>query len=92
MNAARCKPRVTLAAVDGVRLAGAGLAVRKDAHVVAVHCRLHQVPCVLKYLRKKTRLQSQCILYRDDIRSAIVEIYHVRTNQYCSELSSTESP
>ena len=31
------EPRVALAAVDGVRLPGASLAIGKDAHVVAVH-------------------------------------------------------
>ena len=37
-------------AIDGVRLAGARLPVREDAHVVAVHRRLHQVPRVLEHL------------------------------------------
>ena len=42
---------VALSAIDGEGFARAGLAVGKDAHVVAIHCRLHQVLGVLKHLR-----------------------------------------
>ena len=42
--------------VDGECLAGACLAVGKDADIVAIHCGLHQMLGVLKHLQATTRL------------------------------------
>ena len=48
-----------VSAVDGEGLARASLAVGKDADVVAVHCRLHQVLCVLKHLHMHAHCDDQ---------------------------------
>ena len=50
VNAAGGDSRPTLITVDGVGLPTARLAVRKDADVVAIHCRLDQVLGVFEHL------------------------------------------
>ena len=56
---------------------GTCLAVRKDAHVVPVHRRLHQVPRVLKHLRSGHDVLTDlsCVIWQ-----------HVRTRRWQGSL------
>ncbi len=78
---------VVISTIDGEGLARAGLAVGKDADVVAVHCRLHQVLCVLKHLHMHTCCHDQTKAYKSSVKGATACAF---AQQFASRIDETE--